>query len=217
MGLPREDIEEIARATAQKVLQDLRHYAIKYQDPITVLDGVMDSMAEENKAAVWYRRRAADAREKQDPTTAELYEHIAQEEDQHHQEFKERLGTILGLRHGGKALKHEITPLTPEVTEKEARYGFLQLSEAEYGEALKSGRYPEPTRYAKLTGYITEPHEPGWKGLSLAEMFPTKYKELLNRGVPDKLSPLEVKTVIEEKRIPYGRGVELAKATLKGE
>jgi hypothetical protein len=38
-------------------------------------------------------------------------------------------------------------------------------------------------------------------------MFPTRYKELLERGVPDSLSPLEVKTVIEEKRIPYNRGV----------
>jgi hypothetical protein len=101
------------------------------------------------------------------------------------------------------------TPITPKITEKEARYGFLQLNEAEYSEALKSGRYPDPTRYEKLTAFHTEPHEANWKGLSLAEMFPTKYKDLLERGVPDKLSPLEVKTVIEEKRIPYGRGVEL--------
>lgn len=103
----------------------------------------------------------------------------------------------------------KITPDTAEVTEKEARYGFLQLSEAEFGEALKSGRYPDPERYRKLTEYYPEPHEPGWKGVSLAEMFPTRYKDLLKRGVPDKLSPSEVKTVIEEKRIPYGRGVEL--------
>jgi len=109
------------------------------------------------------------------------------------------------------AKKREDAPITPEVTERKARYGFLQLNEAEYEEALKSGRYPEPTRYEKLTGYYTEPREPGWKGLSLAEMFPTKYKDLLKRGVPDQLSPLEVKTVIEEKRIPYGRGVKLGK------
>jgi len=95
-----------------------------------------------------------------------------------------------------------------EVTEKEARYGFLQLNEAEYGEAIGTGRYPEPKRYEELTAYITEPHKPGWKGLSLAEMFPTKYKELLSRGVPDKLSPGEVKQVIEERRIPYERRVE---------
>jgi rubrerythrin len=100
MGLPREDVEEIARATAQKVLEDLRHYSIKYQDPITIVDGLMDSMTEENRAALWYRRRAMDARQKYDPTTAELYEHIAQEEDQHHQEFKERLGIIMGVKAG---------------------------------------------------------------------------------------------------------------------
>jgi rubrerythrin len=100
MGLSKEDVEQIARATAQKVLEDLRHYSVKYKDPTTIVDGLMDSMTEESTAAVWYRRRAMDARQKSDPTTAELYEHIAQEEDQHHQEFKERLGTILGLKHG---------------------------------------------------------------------------------------------------------------------
>jgi len=100
---------------------------------------------------------------------------------------------------------HEVTP---EVKEKGARYGFLKLSEAEYGEAVKATRYPEPKRYEELTAYYPEPHGAGWKGLSLAEMFPEKYKDLLKRDVPDRLSPSEVKTVIEEKRIPYGRGVE---------
>lgn len=96
----------------------------------------------------------------------------------------------------------------PGITERGARYGFLQLNEAEYAEAVGSGRYPEPKRYEELTSYFAEPHEPGWKGISLAEMFPTRYQDLRSRGVPDKLSPSEVKTVIEEKRVPYGRGVE---------
>lgn len=100
---------------------------------------------------------------------------------------------------------HEVTP---EVKEKGARYGFLQLSEAEYGEAVKATRYPEPKRYEELTAYYTKPREVGWKGLSLAEMFPGKYKDLLKRGVPNRLSPSEVKAVIGEKRIPYYRGVE---------
>jgi bacterioferritin (cytochrome b1) len=100
MGLSEIDIKAIASATAEKVLQDLRHYALQYKDPFTVLDGLMDSMTEEDRAVVWYRSRAANARQKQDPTTAELYEHIAKEEEQHHQEFKERLGIILGLKHG---------------------------------------------------------------------------------------------------------------------
>ena len=96
----------------------------------------------------------------------------------------------------------------PGITERGARYGFLKLNEAEYGEAIGTGRYPEPKRYEELTKYYAEPHEPGWKGLSLAEMFPTKYKDLLSRGVPDKLSPSEVQQVIKERRIPYERRVE---------
>lgn len=203
MGLSREEVEEIARATAQKVLEDLHRYTMSYQLPITIVGGLGDSMVEESTAANWYRRRAVDAKAQGDILTADIYEHIAKEEDQHYQEFKERLN----------GLRHEVTPAIPEVTEREARYAFLQLNEAEYNEAVESGRYPEPGRYQKLTEYYTQPHDPGWKGVSLAEMFPTKYKELLSRGVSDKLSPFEVQQVIEEKRIPYGRGVELSKVT----
>jgi hypothetical protein len=287
MGLSREEVEKIGQETAQRVLEALHRYTITYEEPRSIEQGIRDSMVEESTAANWYRRRAIDARPKHDTVTADLYEHIAKEEDQHYQEFQQRL----------KALKHEVTSLTPEgastyqfiehrsgigklarapkgaiekaidavpdvkdpgkinywqtigdeeiylegwsdkclagtgfptmerggtfekiaymqdmtpeilvrkakerglefveggfierepadnlygvtygvyrkplarakagmseVTEKEARYGFLQLSEAEYGEALKSGRYPEPTRYEKLTGYFTKPHEPG--------------------------------------------------------
>jgi len=118
-------------------------------------------------------------------------------------------GGFLVLR-GGAVPKVTRTIQQPEseVTEKEVSYGFLQLNEAEYQEAIGTGRYPEPKRYEELTTYITGPRKPGWKGLSLAEMFPTKYKELLSRGVPDKLSPGEVQQVIEERRIPYERRVE---------
>lgn len=94
------------------------------------------------------------------------------------------------------------------IEEKGARYGFLQLNEAEYAEAVKSGRYPDPERYRQLTEYYTEPHEPGWRGISLAEMFPTHYKDLSARGVPDQLSSDQVQGIIEEKRIPYERGLE---------
>jgi len=203
MGLSREEVEAIAQATAQRVVESLYRYAMSYQIPITIVGGLRDSMVEESTAANWYRRRAVDAKAQGDTATADLYEHIAKEEDQHYQEFQQR----------HNELKHGITPASPGITEREARYGFLQLNEAEYKEAVESGRYPEPERYEKLTGYYTEKHEPGWKGVSLAEMFPTKYQDLLSRGVPDTLSPLEVKTVIEEKRIPYGRGVDLSKVT----
>lgn len=100
MELSRTDIEAIGQATAQTVLEELHRYALRYQEPITIIDGLMDSMTEENTAAAWYRQRAANARQKNDKTTADLYEHIALEEDQHHQEFKDRLAVILGGRHG---------------------------------------------------------------------------------------------------------------------
>lgn len=201
MGLSREELEKIGQETAQRVLEALHRYTVTYEEPQSIEQGIRESMVEESTAANWYSRRGIDARLKDEVLTADLYEHIAKEEDRHYQELRQRLN----------ALRHEITPVTREVTERKARYGFLQLNEAEYQEAVKSGRYPEPGRYQKLTEYYTEEHEPGWKGISLAEMFPTKYKDLLSRGVPDKLSSLEVKTVIEEKRIPYGRGVELSK------
>lgn len=100
MGLSRADVEAIGQATAQIVVEQLHRYSVKYQDPITIVEGLQDSMIEESTAAAWYRKRATDAQQKNDPTTAELYEHIAKEEDQHHQEFKARLDIILGVKSG---------------------------------------------------------------------------------------------------------------------
>jgi len=122
------------------------------------------------------------------------------------EQIKRMLGILQDVEGRPEVAEREIIP--PEISEREARYEFLQLSEAEYEEAIKSGRYPEPARYEELTKYYAEPHEPGWKGLSLAEMFPTRYKDLLSRGVPDRLSASEVQQAIEEKRVPYERGVE---------
>ena len=90
-----------------------------------------------------------------------------------------------------------------KASEGEVQYGFLQLSETEYQEAVASQRYPDPKRYEQLTGYFPEPHGPDWKGRSLAEMFPTRYKDLQARGVPDQLSPVQVESVVKEGRIPY--------------
>jgi len=100
MGLSREDVEAIGQATAQKVLEQLHRYTVKYEAPITIVGGLEDSMTEESTAAAWYRKRATDARQKKDSTTAEIYEHIAQEEDQHHKEFKERRDIIMGVKPG---------------------------------------------------------------------------------------------------------------------
>jgi rubrerythrin len=103
MELSREDIELIGQTTAQKVLDELHRYAREYVEPLTIVDGLMNSMTEESTAAAWYRSRAANARGKHDEATARLYEHIAEEENQHHQEFKERLSVVIGLTHGAKA------------------------------------------------------------------------------------------------------------------
>jgi rubrerythrin len=51
-------------------------------------------MIEEKTAADWYRRRGMDARLKGDTETADLYEHVAKEEDEHYREFKERVDIL---------------------------------------------------------------------------------------------------------------------------
>ena len=49
---------------------------------------LLHSATEENMAARVYRLRAQYAREHGDTATADLYEHIAKEEDGHEQEFR---------------------------------------------------------------------------------------------------------------------------------
>lgn len=90
MELSREEVEKIALESAQKVLEGLHRYAVNYREPKSIGEGLQDSMVEERTAADWYRRRGMDARLKGDETTADLYEHVAREEGQHYQEFKER-------------------------------------------------------------------------------------------------------------------------------
>lgn len=94
MELSREQIDEIARESAQKVLEGIHRYAIDYREPQTIVEGLQDSMVEEKTAADWYRRRGMDARLKGDIKTAELYEHVAQEEDEHYREFQERVAEL---------------------------------------------------------------------------------------------------------------------------
>jgi rubrerythrin len=52
------------------------------------------SMGEEHLAASIYRQRAKYARAMGDIETAELYEHIAQEEDVHEKEFGQRYTAV---------------------------------------------------------------------------------------------------------------------------
>lgn len=66
-----------------------------YKPPETIEQGLQKSMVEENTAADWYRRRGMHARLRGDEITADLYEHVAREEDHHHQEFKERNSALI--------------------------------------------------------------------------------------------------------------------------
>jgi len=95
MELSREEIDEIAQASAQRVLEGIHRYAVDYKEPQTIGEGLRESMVEEKTAADWYRRRGMDARLKSDTKTADLYEHVAKEEDHHHQEFKERVDVLM--------------------------------------------------------------------------------------------------------------------------
>ena len=52
------------------------------------------SMNDEISASITYRKRAEFARSRGDEVSAKLWEHIAEEEDGHYNEFKDRLTTI---------------------------------------------------------------------------------------------------------------------------
>jgi rubrerythrin len=100
MELSREEVVKIARETAQKVLEGIHRYAVNYKPPENIQEGLSDSMVEERTAADWYRRRGMDARLKGDEVIANLYEHVAREEDQHYQEFQERKDTLISAELG---------------------------------------------------------------------------------------------------------------------
>lgn len=94
MALPREEIDRIAQASANELINNLHRYALTYQDPKTIPQGLSHSMAEELTASNWYRKRARHALSVGDKKTAELYEHIAKEEDEHYMSFNQRLDQI---------------------------------------------------------------------------------------------------------------------------
>jgi len=123
MPLSREEIEDIARATAQTVLEGLHRYALEYEDPETVEQGLQDSMIEERTAADWYRKRSEHAKGAGAGPVSALYRHIAQEEDNHYEELRSRLeGTDIDIssvtisRNGSaKEVGKQDNPGTPEV------------------------------------------------------------------------------------------------------
>lgn len=95
MSLSREEIDQIARNSAQVILEGLHRYVVEYKEPETISQGLQDSMIEERTAADWYRRRAENAASHVDPTTYLLYQEIANEEDRHYQEFNTRLQEVI--------------------------------------------------------------------------------------------------------------------------
>jgi rubrerythrin len=96
VALSREEIEEIAQVTAQEVINKLHRYAMTFQMPASVAEGLRESMGEELTAADWYLRRAKNARVVHgDEETAKLYEDIAKDEAQdHYVRFGQRLEEI---------------------------------------------------------------------------------------------------------------------------
>lgn len=94
MALSEREIAQIAEASAQELINNLHRYPLTYRDPATVPQGLNHSMGEELTASNWYRQRAKHALSREDKTTAELYEHVAGEEDEHYQRFNERLSQI---------------------------------------------------------------------------------------------------------------------------
>lgn len=91
MGLSREEIADIAKSSAQAVLEGLHRYTVDYKEPETIEQGLQDSMVEERTAANWYRKRADHTATHVDSTTYLLYQQIADEEDHHYDELNARL------------------------------------------------------------------------------------------------------------------------------
>lgn len=66
----------------------------RYVEPASIEEALRWSMEEEAIAASWYRRRAAFALTHGDSVTAELWLHIAGEEDDHYKEFEDALNKL---------------------------------------------------------------------------------------------------------------------------
>lgn len=65
-----------------------------FTPPSNVKEGLIDSMAEETEAASRYSARAEAAMEEGDVETKNLYDHVIAEENEHYDEFKNRVNEI---------------------------------------------------------------------------------------------------------------------------
>jgi rubrerythrin len=92
MPLSKEEIKQIAEASAQAVLESLHRYTVVYKEPETIEQGLQESMIEERTAADWYRKRAKNAADYHvDGETMALYQDIAVDEDEHYTKLNARL------------------------------------------------------------------------------------------------------------------------------
>lgn len=89
MSLSDEEINQIAGQLVQDILKKIG--APIYVEPDSVSQALEASMHEEKTAADFYRRRAQYADSQGDEISAELWRHTADDEDQHYQEFHDRL------------------------------------------------------------------------------------------------------------------------------
>ena len=126
MPLSREEVEQIAKSSAQTVLEGLHRYTVAYKEPDSIEQGLQDSMIEERTAADWYRKRAEHAAIAPiDSKTFNLYRHIAEEEDRHYDELNARLQEV----------GNQDNPVTPEVQE----VGILDITRQQFEAAKISG------------------------------------------------------------------------------
>jgi len=92
MALSKDEIAQIAKEVARQVISDTQ----VYRDPVSVSDGIRQTMGEELTASMWYQLRAKNASEHGDHKTADLYNHIAREENQHYEQLNKRLLILTG-------------------------------------------------------------------------------------------------------------------------
>ena len=106
-------------------------------DKSTVEQGLRKSMDEEAMAARVYRERAQVASEEGDPTSAQLWLHIADEEDGHYNEFRARLNEIQGQRYLG-----EVTEALKEKNEEQMRRRHVMEQSSHGMEEFYPGGHP---------------------------------------------------------------------------
>jgi len=94
MALNREEISAVAKDIAEEIVRAQHRYPLTYKQPASVEEGLRESMGEELTAANWYRERAENSIARGDVVTADLYEHIAGEEDAHYGQFSDRLAEL---------------------------------------------------------------------------------------------------------------------------